>query len=258
MEPGDIDVGNSEYGGQETMVILDRVFIPNEMIFMNGEHEFASMLIERFTCYHRRSYVCKTGLGDVLIGAAAAIADYNDVKHKVVFDWGKRKDRIKQYLTEQNPDMLSIVEYDRHDLEFQGYDRILPTNEKFTFFWKANIGWKCTFLDSATKDFKDAHSQKSYMIVKCEKDDQTMLLAITHMVSETQDNKEGDKRLSMMRQISSKMNDFVAKAILTFPFSLATKSFIFELICRIILNLLSPSLLSCVSETIWVIASNMV
>ena len=79
METGDIDVGNSEYGGQETMVILDKAFIPNEMIFMNGEHEFASMLIERFTCYHRRSYVCKTGLGDVLIGAAAAIADYNGV-----------------------------------------------------------------------------------------------------------------------------------------------------------------------------------
>ena len=79
MEPGDIDVGNSEYGGQETMVIFDRVFIPNEMIFMNGEYEFASMLVERFTCYHRRSYVCKTGLGDVLIGAAAAIAEYNGV-----------------------------------------------------------------------------------------------------------------------------------------------------------------------------------
>ena len=46
---------------------------------MNGEFEFASMLIERFTCYHRRSYVCKTGLGDVLIGAAAAIADYNGI-----------------------------------------------------------------------------------------------------------------------------------------------------------------------------------
>ena len=79
MEPGDIDVGNSEFGGQETMVIFDRVFIPNEMIFMDGEYEFASMLVERFTCYHRRSYVCKTGLGDVLIGAAAAIAEYNGV-----------------------------------------------------------------------------------------------------------------------------------------------------------------------------------
>ncbi|MDA0756117.1 MAG: 4-hydroxybutyryl-CoA dehydratase [Crenarchaeota archaeon] len=79
MEPGDIDVGNSEFGGQETMVIFEHVFIPNEMIFMDGEYEFASMLIERFTCYHRRSYVCKTGLGDVLIGAAAAIAEYNGV-----------------------------------------------------------------------------------------------------------------------------------------------------------------------------------
>ena len=46
---------------------------------MHGEYEFASMLIERFTCYHRRSYVCKTGLGDVLIGAASTISDYNGV-----------------------------------------------------------------------------------------------------------------------------------------------------------------------------------
>ncbi|HXX05959.1 MAG TPA: 4-hydroxyphenylacetate 3-hydroxylase C-terminal domain-containing protein, partial [Candidatus Bathyarchaeia archaeon] len=45
----------------------------------NGEYEFASMLVERFTCYHRRSYVCKTGLGDVLIGASASIADYNGI-----------------------------------------------------------------------------------------------------------------------------------------------------------------------------------
>ncbi len=46
---------------------------------MDGEYEFASMLVERFTCYHRRSYVCKTGLGDVLIGAAAAVSEYNGV-----------------------------------------------------------------------------------------------------------------------------------------------------------------------------------
>jgi 4-hydroxybutyryl-CoA dehydratase / vinylacetyl-CoA-Delta-isomerase len=47
---------------------------------MDGEVEFASILVERFTCYHRRSYVCKTGVGDVLIGAAATIADYNGVE----------------------------------------------------------------------------------------------------------------------------------------------------------------------------------
>ena len=77
MEEGDIDAGNAQYGGQEAMVIFDNVFIPNEKIFMNGEYEFASMLVERFTCYHRRSYVCKSGVGDVLIGAAATIAEYN-------------------------------------------------------------------------------------------------------------------------------------------------------------------------------------
>jgi 4-hydroxybutyryl-CoA dehydratase/vinylacetyl-CoA-Delta-isomerase len=79
MEPGDMDSGNARYGGQEAMVLFDEVFIPNERLFMNGEFEFAAMLVERFTCYHRRSYVCKSGVGDVLIGAAAAIADYNGV-----------------------------------------------------------------------------------------------------------------------------------------------------------------------------------
>ena len=79
MEEGDMDAGNAKFSGQEAMIIFENVFIPNELIFMNGEVEFASMLVERFTCYHRRSYVCKTGLGDVLIGAAPAIADYNGI-----------------------------------------------------------------------------------------------------------------------------------------------------------------------------------
>jgi 4-hydroxybutyryl-CoA dehydratase/vinylacetyl-CoA-Delta-isomerase len=81
MEEGDIDAGNAKFSGQEAMIIFENVYIPNELIFMNGEVEFASMLVERFTCYHRRSYVCKTGLGDVLIGAAAAIADYNGISN---------------------------------------------------------------------------------------------------------------------------------------------------------------------------------
>jgi 4-hydroxybutyryl-CoA dehydratase/vinylacetyl-CoA-Delta-isomerase len=76
---GEIDAGNSRFAGQEAMVILDDVFVPWDRVFMDGEHEFAAMLVERFTCYHRRSYVCKTGVGDVLIGAAAAVADYNGV-----------------------------------------------------------------------------------------------------------------------------------------------------------------------------------
>lgn len=74
-----IDQGNATYGGQEATILLEDVFIPNERIFMNGEVDYAASLVERFTTYHRRSYVCKTGLGDVLIGAAAQIADYNGV-----------------------------------------------------------------------------------------------------------------------------------------------------------------------------------
>jgi 4-hydroxybutyryl-CoA dehydratase/vinylacetyl-CoA-Delta-isomerase len=80
MEGGDIDAGNAQFGGQEAMVIFEEAFIPWERVFMHGEYEFAAMLVERFTCYHRRSYVCKSGVGDVLIGAAAAIADFNGVE----------------------------------------------------------------------------------------------------------------------------------------------------------------------------------
>jgi 4-hydroxybutyryl-CoA dehydratase/vinylacetyl-CoA-Delta-isomerase len=77
LEGGEIDQGNAQFGGQEALIVFDDVFVPRSHIFMNGEHEFAASLVERFTAYHRRSYVCKTGLGDVLIGAAATIADYN-------------------------------------------------------------------------------------------------------------------------------------------------------------------------------------
>lgn len=77
---GEIDAGNAEFSGQEALVIFQDAFIPNELIFMNGETEFAAMLVERFTAFHRRSYVCKSGVGDVLIGAAATIAEYNGVE----------------------------------------------------------------------------------------------------------------------------------------------------------------------------------
>ncbi len=80
MEGGTVDVGNAEFAGQEAMVVLDDVFVPWSHVFMHGEYEFASMLVERFTCYHRRSYVCKTGVGDVLIGAAAQAAEHNGVE----------------------------------------------------------------------------------------------------------------------------------------------------------------------------------
>ena len=79
LEGVEVDLGNAQYSGQEAMILIDDVFVPDELIFMNGETDYAAMLVERFTSYHRRSYVCKTGLGDVLIGAASLAADYNGV-----------------------------------------------------------------------------------------------------------------------------------------------------------------------------------
>ena len=74
-------MGNAKFGGQEALVVLDHVFIPNEYIFLNGEYEFAGMMVERFAGYHRQSYGgCKVGVGDTLIGAAALAAEYNGVE----------------------------------------------------------------------------------------------------------------------------------------------------------------------------------
>ena len=78
LEPGCMDRGNPTFGGVEALTVFDHVFVPNERIFLNGETEFAGMLVERFAGFHRQSYGgCKVGVGDVLIGAAATAADYN-------------------------------------------------------------------------------------------------------------------------------------------------------------------------------------
>ncbi len=79
-EPGEPDAGNVRFSGQEALIVFENVFVPWDRVFLHGETDFAAMLVERFTCYHRRSYVCKTGVGDVLIGAAATAAEHNGVE----------------------------------------------------------------------------------------------------------------------------------------------------------------------------------
>jgi len=82
LEGGDIDVGNCAFCGQETLTVFDNVFVPWERVFMCGEYDFSLMLVERFAGYHRQSYGgCKPGVGDVLIGAAASMADYNGTRN---------------------------------------------------------------------------------------------------------------------------------------------------------------------------------
>ncbi|KKL94004.1 hypothetical protein LCGC14_1869030 [marine sediment metagenome] len=78
LEDGKLDIGNFKYGGQEIFVIFEDVFVPKEQIFMKGEIEFSGELVNRFAGFHRQSYGgCKVGVGDVLIGAAALITEYN-------------------------------------------------------------------------------------------------------------------------------------------------------------------------------------
>src|SRR4030042_909233 len=71
LEAGTIDAGNAKYSGQEALIIFEDAFVPNEHVFMDGEYDYSAMLVERFTSFHRRSYVWNSGGGDVLIGAAA-------------------------------------------------------------------------------------------------------------------------------------------------------------------------------------------
>lgn len=74
---GSFDQGNLFYTGSEALVIFEDVFVPNERIFLNGETAAAGLLVERFGVLHRQSYAgCKSGMGDVLIGAAAQVAEY--------------------------------------------------------------------------------------------------------------------------------------------------------------------------------------
>ncbi len=80
MEEGKLDIGNYKYGGQEIFVIFDDVFVPHDQIFMKGEIDFSGELVNRFAGFHRQSYGgCKVGVGDVLIGAASLLSQYQGV-----------------------------------------------------------------------------------------------------------------------------------------------------------------------------------
>jgi len=56
LEADPIDTGNVNFGGQEVMTIFNDVFVPRDRVFMDGETDFAGMLVERFAGYHRQSY----------------------------------------------------------------------------------------------------------------------------------------------------------------------------------------------------------
>ncbi|MBI4301564.1 MAG: 4-hydroxyphenylacetate 3-hydroxylase family protein [Chloroflexi bacterium] len=78
-EEGEIDQGNAQFGimGGEALIVFDNVFVPWERVFMCGEYGYTGLLVERFASYHRQNYGgCKTGVADVLVGAAYTAAQY--------------------------------------------------------------------------------------------------------------------------------------------------------------------------------------
>lgn len=87
-ENASIDLGLPRFGGCETLMVFDDVFIPWEHVFLNGETEFTWPLVNRFAIGHRSSYgVAGAGVGDVAVGAVVAMAQANGVIHdKIIWD----------------------------------------------------------------------------------------------------------------------------------------------------------------------------
>jgi aromatic ring hydroxylase len=72
---------SSQFASVESLTIFDDVFVPWERVFMCGEWQLAGYLAETFATYHRHSYCgCKPAITDILMGAAALVAEYNGIQ----------------------------------------------------------------------------------------------------------------------------------------------------------------------------------
>lgn len=84
--PGDPEAPfSSRYGQCTALLVFQDVFIPWERVFLCGEYPYAGKLAEAFANHHRQSCIgCRAGLGDMIIGGAAAMAEYNGLPHTEV------------------------------------------------------------------------------------------------------------------------------------------------------------------------------
>ncbi len=125
-----IDLGNVNYSKFSPMVIFDDVFIPIDHVFMCGESEFAGQMVRAFGSYHRHSHGgCKCGVGDVLIGAAATIADYNGVPDATHIGM-KLTEMIKTVQTMYGCCLAASIESTRHDSGIYQVDTVLANTSK--------------------------------------------------------------------------------------------------------------------------------
>lgn len=99
LEHGDA-LFSRKYGQSTGVVIFDRVFVPWERVFYEGEWEHSSVLTYSYATHHRHSCIAaRAGFGDLLIGAGALMCEANG------FDPGE-----KSNLREPMVELIKIVE----------------------------------------------------------------------------------------------------------------------------------------------------
>lgn len=68
----------SRYGQATAQILFDDVLVPWDRVFLAGEWQLAGSLTESFATHHRLSCIgARAGLGDMLIGATASLAESN-------------------------------------------------------------------------------------------------------------------------------------------------------------------------------------
>ena len=69
---------SNKYGQSTAVVIFDRVFVPWERVFFEGEWEHSASLTYTYATHHRHTCIAaRAGFGDLLIGAGALMCEAN-------------------------------------------------------------------------------------------------------------------------------------------------------------------------------------
>lgn len=69
---------SARYGQSVAAVVLDRVFVPWERVFLAGEWQHAGFLATAYATHHRHSCIAaRAGFGDLLIGAGVLMCNAN-------------------------------------------------------------------------------------------------------------------------------------------------------------------------------------
>lgn len=70
-----------DWGGVDSYVVFDDVFVPWERVFLCGEHDHGGLCAMLFALFHRHSYSgCKPAVGDIILGLASLAAEINGIE----------------------------------------------------------------------------------------------------------------------------------------------------------------------------------